>query len=140
MIGSPLVGILDFETLGHGHWIRFLIGGLAILLGGGIAMWGTETLSAHQSLGLKGKLATKAPYQYSRNSQYIGFILLYGGIILLTYSLMALVTAIMVIVVFAILPFSEEPWLRQQYGKAYEEYCRKVPRFIGLRSFKPTSH
>lgn len=32
--------------------------------------------------------------------------------------------------------FSEEPWLRQQYGKTYEDYCKEVPRFIGLRSFK----
>lgn len=33
MIGSFLAGILDFETLGSNHWIRFLVGGLAILIG-----------------------------------------------------------------------------------------------------------
>ena len=136
MTGSPFVGILDFETLGHRHWILLFIGGLAILMGGGIAIWGTTTLSAHQSLGLKGKLMTDGPYQYSRNPQYVGFILMYGGIILFTFSLMALLTGTMVMLVFAVLPFSEEPWLRQQYGAAYDDYCRDVPRFIGLRSFK----
>lgn len=136
MIGSPLVGILDFGTLGNGHWLRFLIGVLALLIGGGIAVWGTTTLSAHQSLGLKGKLVREGPYQYSRNPQYLGFILMYAGIILVTYSLMALITGVIVATVFVILPFSEEPWLRQQYGSAYVEYCRQVPRFIGLRSFK----
>ncbi|MCW4054621.1 MAG: isoprenylcysteine carboxylmethyltransferase family protein [Candidatus Bathyarchaeota archaeon] len=137
MVGSPLVGILDFATLGHGHWIRFLLGGVGLLIGAGIAVWGTMTLSAHQSLGLKGKLVAEGPYQYSRNPQYAGFILMYAGIILLTYSFMALVTGAFIISVFAILPFSEEPWLTQQYGITYVEYCKQVPRFIGLRSFKP---
>lgn len=140
MSGPPLIGVLDFETLGHRHWVRFFIGGLAILIGSGIAIWGTKTLSAHQSLGLKGKLVTKGPYRYSRNPQYVGFILVYAGIILAAYSFMALVTGTFVILLFVMLPFSEETWLRQQYGKAYEEYCEKVPRFIGLRTFKPTKH
>jgi len=135
MIGSPLVGILDFGTLGTGHWLYFLIGCLAILIGIGIALWGTTTLSTHQSLGLKGKFVTEGPYRYSRNPQYVGFILLYAGFILVTYSFIALVTCIIVATVFAILPFSEEPWLRQQYGETYVKYCKRVPRFISLRSF-----
>ncbi|MFQ6068864.1 MAG: methyltransferase family protein [Candidatus Bathyarchaeia archaeon] len=63
-------------------------------------------------------------------------ILLYMGVILITSSFMALITGILVILWFALAPFSEEPWLQQQFGKQYEEYCKKVPRFIGLRSFK----
>ncbi len=137
MIGSGLIGIIDPEALSNGHWIRILIGGSAILTGGGVALWGMRTLSIHQSLGLKGKLVTESPYRYSRNPQYIGFILMYAGVILATYSFMALVTGTIMIVLFAILPFSEEPWLIQQYGKAYVEYCKQVPRFIGFRSFKP---
>ncbi len=137
MGGVPLVGILDLETLGYAHWSRFLIGGLMILIGGSFAYWGTLTLSTHQSLGLKGKLVTAGPYRFTRNPQYVGFILLYAGVILATSSFMALVTGTIVVAVFVILPFSEEPWLRQQYGKPYEEYCKNVPRFIGLRSFKP---
>lgn len=137
MIGSGLIGIIDFETLGSGYWIRFFVGGLAILIGVVMAVWGMRTLSARQSFGLKGKLVTEGPYQYSRNPQYVGFILMYAGIILVTFSFMALVAGTIVIIVFAFLPFSEEPWLRQHYGEAYVEYCRQVPRFIGLRSFKP---
>jgi protein-S-isoprenylcysteine O-methyltransferase Ste14 len=136
MIGSGLIGIIDFETLGSGFWVHILVGGLSFLVGGGIASWGVSTLSAHQSFGLKGKLATEGPYRYSRNPQYIGFILMYAGVILVMRSFMALVTGVIMIIMFAILPFSEEPWLIQQYGKAYIEYRRQVPIFIGLRSFK----
>jgi protein-S-isoprenylcysteine O-methyltransferase Ste14 len=137
MFGVPLIGLLDFQSLGYSHWIRFLFGGLLFALGLGIDLWGTKTLSAQQSLGEKGKIITGGPYRYTRNPQYVGFIIMYSGIILVAWSFMALVTGVFAIFLFFIVPFSEEPWLRQQYGKPYEEYCRVVPRFIGIRSFKP---
>ena len=136
MIGSGLIGFVDFDTLASGLWIHILVGGLAIIAGSGVVLWGVKTLSTHQSFGLKGKLVTEGPYRYSRNPQYIGFILMYAGVILVTYSFMALVAGTIMIVNLVILPLSEEPWLTQQHGEAYVEYCRHVPRFIGFRSFK----
>ena len=137
IIGSPLVGIFDFGSLGNGNMFRFFMGGPLIVIGLFIAFWGMVTLSTHQSLGLKGKLVTKGPYRYSRNPQYVGAILFYVGFILVTYSLLGLVVEFIVASVFVILPFSEEPWLRQQYGKNYVAYYWQVPRFLGFRSFKP---
>ena len=139
MFGVPVIGILDFQSLGHGHWIRFLVGGLLFASGLGIDLWGTKTLSAQQSLGEKGNIITSGPYRYTRNPQYVGFIILYSGIIVVTWSFMALVTGVFAISLFFIIPFSEEPWLRQQYGRQYEDYCRMVPRFVGLHSFKPAT-
>lgn len=136
MVGSPLLGLIDFNSLWDLHWIYFLTGFLSIGIGSSIAIWGSTTLSWHQSLGLKGKVVTEGPYQYTRNPQYLGFISVYAGIILITSSFMVLVTGTIVIITFVILPFSEEPWLLEQYGKAYKAYCENVPRFIGLRTFK----
>ena len=136
MFGVPLVGFLDFESLGQGYWSRFLVGGLAVLIGFGIDIWGTRTLTAQQSLGAKGRIITEGPYRFTRNPQYVGFILIYIGVILISYSYMALVTGALLVLAFLTLPFSEEPWLRQQYGEPYLEYCKNVPRFIGIRSFK----
>ncbi len=137
MFGVLLLGILDFESIGYGHWSRFVIGCLAVATGLGIGIWGIRILSVRQSLGEEGKMMTAGPYEYTRNPQYVGFIIFYIGVILIMYSFMALVTGIFLILLFLILPFSEEPWLKQKYGKQYEEYCKKVPRFIGYRSFKP---
>jgi protein-S-isoprenylcysteine O-methyltransferase Ste14 len=135
MFGIPLIGYLIFN-----RWVvvtlRFLVGGFLFVLGLGIDLCRTKTLSAQQSLGDKGKIITNGPYRYTRNPQYVGFIILYSGIILVAWSIMALVTGIFAIFLFFIVPFSEEPWLRQQYGQPYEDYCRMVPRFIGFRSFK----
>ena len=94
-------------------------------------------LSVHQSLGLKGKLMTKGPYRYSRDPQYLGFLLVCTGFILVTYSILGLIAGIIIASVFVILPFSEEPWLKNQFGDEYVEYYKRIPRFIGLRSFKP---
>ena len=136
MFGVPVLGILDFESIGQGHWIRFPIGGVAILVGFAVDIWGTRTLTAQQSLGAAGKIVKEGPYKYTRNPQYVGFILIYAGIMVATYSFMALATGALIVLLFLVLPLSEEPWLREQYGKAYEEYCQNVPRFIGTRSFK----
>lgn len=136
MIGVPVIGILDMGTLGFNHWSRFLIGGSLILFAIPFAIWAIRMLSVHQTTGLKGTLLTKGPYKYTRNPQYVADILLYTGIILVTNSFMALITGILVILWFVLTPFSEEPWLQQQFGKQYEEYCKNVPRFIDLRSFQ----
>lgn len=136
MIGVPLVGIFDLDTLGYSHWSHFLIGGVLILVGTVFAFWGSLILSINQSLGLKGKLITTGPYRYSRNPQYVGSIIMYVGTILGLNSILGLITGIGVIFAFLVLPFSEEPWLRKKYGKHYVEYCQKVPRFISFSTNK----
>ncbi|HSV49388.1 MAG TPA: isoprenylcysteine carboxylmethyltransferase family protein [Candidatus Acidoferrales bacterium] len=137
MFGVPLIGVLDFHSLGLDYFLQLLVGGLLFVLGLGIDLWGTKTLSAQQSMGNTGKIITTGPYRYTRNPQYVGFIILFIGIIFLTASSMALVTGVFAIFLFLIIPFSEEPWLKEQYGNPYIDYCKKVPRFIGIRSFKP---
>ena len=136
MIGVPLVGIFDLETLGFSHWSRFLIGGILFLNGAGLASWGSLTLSGYQSLGFSRELITSGPYRFSRNPQYVGSIIMYIGIILVLNSILGLITSLLVIFAFLILPFSEEPWLQKEYGKTYVEYCKKVPRFIKLYFIK----
>ncbi|NLF89706.1 hypothetical protein GX563_12935 [Candidatus Bathyarchaeota archaeon] len=64
-------------------------------------------------------------------------IILFSGIFFRTASWMALTSGLFAIFLFLVIPFSEEPWLSEQYGKQYEDYCRLVPRFVGVRSFKP---
>ena len=137
MFGVPFIGALDFRSLIIDYVLEFSVGGLLFAFGLGIDIWGTKTLSAKQSMGDTGGIITSGPYRYTRNPQYVGFIVLFTGIIFLTASFMALVTGALAIFLFVIIPFSEEPWLKEKYGEPYENYCKVVPRFIGFRSFKP---
>jgi hypothetical protein len=36
------------------------------------------------------------------------------------------------IVVYALLPFAEEPWLARHYGKSYDAYRQRTPRFLSI--------
>ena len=136
MIGVPILGILDWETLNFIPWARFLIGGSLIFIAIPLAIWSVRTLGVDQTSGLKGILVTWGPYHYTRNPQYLANIFFFTGVILITSSSMSLKTGILVILWFVLAPFSEEPWLRQQFGKKFDEYCSDVPRFIDLRSFR----
>ena len=128
---APLaLGLLDFESLNQNNWVGYVVGSIAIIINIGLNIWGIKTLSIHQSLGLKGKLITQGLYRYSCNPQYLGVIVMNIGVVLLTFSIMALIAEIIITITFLILPFSEEPWLKQQYGEAYLQYKEKVPRFI----------
>ena len=58
MFGVPLIGVLDFRSLGIDYLLEFLVGGLLFALGLGIDIWGTKTLSAKQSMGDTGEIIT----------------------------------------------------------------------------------
>ena len=131
-VGVPIVGILDWESSGFTSFLRFIIGGAMIIIAGILSYWGIRTLSLHQSLGLEGKLVTTGPYQHTRNPQYLALIIFYFAVIIIASSYLALLTGILLIIMYAITPFSEEPWLLEQYGEEYEKYCSKVPRFLGV--------
>ncbi len=137
-VGVPAVGILDWDSLGASTSFRFLLGGGVIVSSTGLFLWGIRTLGWYQSQGLEGGLVTEGPYRYTRNPQYLALILFYAAVILITNSFMALVSGSLFIIDFAIVPFSEEPWLRTRFGTVYEEYCEHVPRFLGIRSFRRT--
>ncbi len=130
LVGTITVGILDWDTFVFPQWARFLVG-IPLLVGGNaLALWGVRTLSVHASLGLKGKLVTSGPYRFTRNPQYVGDIIALLGFALLCNSLLASINVLVGALWFVLAPFTEEPWLRKQYGAAYEEYVRKVPRFL----------
>ena len=134
--GVPVVGILDRGSLGIGHPLAFPLGAILILVSSLLIAWAMRALGLGESFGLEGGLATDGPYRYSRNPQYVGFVLMLIGVVLVTDSFMALVTGSVVIVLVLLAPFSEEPWLRERFGSRYDEYCERVPRFLGLRSFR----
>ena len=89
---------------------------------------------ASPMLGDSGKIITTGIYRYTRNPIYIFVWLVIFGESLFFTSLDLLYYLIFWIVIFYLLVrFAEEPYMRAQFGKEYDSYCRKVPRwFPGL--------
>jgi protein-S-isoprenylcysteine O-methyltransferase Ste14 len=129
-LGIIVLSILDWDNFVISHWSRFIIGFIFIVMGIIIAIWGVKTLSVHSSLGLKGTLVTRGIYKYSRNPQYLGDILLFIGIIIISNSLLTLITGFLGILWNLLTPFTEESWLKKQFKEEYDEYRKKIRRFI----------
>jgi protein-S-isoprenylcysteine O-methyltransferase Ste14 len=124
------LGFIDWNTFFLKHWIRFVFGPLLIAVGAIIFFWAIRTLTLSTSLGLKGKLIKKGPYQYSRNPQYLGTALFLSGAILFFNSFYQFVTGSIGIVLFLFTAFVEESWLKDQYKEEYENYRKEVSRFL----------
>lgn len=107
-----------------------IVGILAIAVGLVIALAGIFRLGSHQSTGLKGQLVTGGIYQYTRNPQYVGDVLILIGWSFIAGTGTVWLTAGLAILWFLLAPFVEEPWLEKQFGEEYEQYCEEVPRFM----------
>ena len=76
-------------------------------------------------------LVTGRLYRYTRNPMYMGlFAVLTGWALWFSSMPVVLYGLIASTVVRLFVIFVEEPFLKRQFGSAYEEYCRKVPRWF----------
>lgn len=77
------------------------------------------------------KLVVKGLYRFSRNPMYVGVTSMLAGEILFWPSLKLAVYAAFVFAAFNLfIYFHEEPRLRRDFGADYEEYCRRVRRWL----------
>ena len=129
-VGVVLVGILDWGSLSIPAWVRLAVGAPLWLAGDLLALWAIWALGTAPTYGGEGALVRRGPYAFSRNPQYLGFIVGLIGWGVMADSLFALIVCIVGVVPLVLVPFAEEPWLLAQHGAAYEEYRRAVPRFI----------
>jgi protein-S-isoprenylcysteine O-methyltransferase Ste14 len=136
LLGPIALGVLDWDSWIVPGWVRLIAGCTLLPIGFGIGFWGLWRLTFAASFGLEGELLTTGLYSISRNPQTVGFIMGYVGFAILSDSDLAVIAAVLVSLQLAVLPFAEEPWLRARFGKPYEDYRRRVPRFLGLRGVR----
>jgi protein-S-isoprenylcysteine O-methyltransferase Ste14 len=78
-------------------------------------------------------LITEGVYRYSRNPMKAGLFLVLIGECLLTLSPGLVVwTTCFVIANVIYIRLVEERGLRKRFGVAYDRYCNRVPRWLGL--------
>jgi protein-S-isoprenylcysteine O-methyltransferase Ste14 len=138
-IGAPLlVGglatLLWGDPVDLGGW-RVPLGLLLVLFFVGWNGWSLWLFGRHETGLLPGQ-ATRAmieegPYRLSRNPLYVGMLALYLGLALLvpTFWGVVLFPAAVVLVLWgAIRP--EERFLHQRFGATYDDYTRRVRRWL----------
>lgn len=79
----------------------------------------------------KGHLTATGPYRWSRNPQYVGWLLFLLGFALNDWSLWCLAALLVVAVSLHLLVLVEEEHLHRVFGEQYDNFRREVPRYAG---------
>ncbi|MDO5696128.1 MAG: isoprenylcysteine carboxylmethyltransferase family protein [Eubacteriales bacterium] len=78
-----------------------------------------------------GELVTTGIYGYVRNPIYCGILYVFFGVLLLQQNAIAFIAfGIYWVSLTVFLKKTEEQWLQKRYGKEFEDYMRRVNRFI----------
>ena len=81
------------------------------------------------------EIVDTGPYSISRNPLYVFSIAAVGGIGLQTGSIaVGLLTAAVAFAIFHAVILREEEALKRRFGAGYDDYLRRVPRFVGTLS------
>ncbi len=106
---------------------------LSILVGGTIAALGVIIRAlASGHVKKNAELTMTGPYAYSRNPLYVGSIVIGIGFAVAALSLwVALGIVLLFVAIYIPVIRSEESFLRSQFAD-FDDYCRRVPRFIGF--------
>lgn len=138
-IGLPLLaGWLLTRAIGDpaslGGW-RVLVGSALVVFFIGWNGWALWLFARHRTGLLPGQptetIIEEGPFRLSRNPLYLGLLALYVGLALLAPSVWALLlfpAAVLLLRWGAIQP--EERYLRERFGSRYEEYTRRVRRWL----------
>lgn len=125
-----VLGVIEWGSLPIPTWLRFGVG-VPLIVAGNVVVWSEAAqFGIAQTGGAKGSLRTSGMYRYSRNPQYVADIAMIVGWIILCASAGAALVGLAGIIVLIAAPFAEEPWLKEQYGSAFEAYRATVRRFL----------
>jgi protein-S-isoprenylcysteine O-methyltransferase Ste14 len=114
--------------------IGWLAGGI-LVAGLALHIWSNVSLARGERQATAGtsSLVTDGPFRYVRNPIYLaGITLLLGvGVLYPTWEAKDLILPLLLLVYFhCAVVLVEEPALRQHFSLAYDEYCRRVPRWF----------
>lgn len=114
-----------------------LIIGIAIaLIGELIRFWGVSwTGSETRTTGGVGGtfLIISGPFAYVRNPLYVGNILMYLGLGIMSFALfpyLQIIAIIFFLIQYYYIVQEEEKFLREKFKEHYKDYCKHVPAFF----------
>lgn len=81
----------------------------------------------------KTELVTGGIYKFSRNPAFLGFDFMYIGVLLMYCNPLTALFSLFAIVMLHLQILQEEKYLTTAFGKEYEEYRKRVFRYLGRR-------
>ena len=137
-LGAPMAQLMSI-AFGWSHlpanarFTGFLMG----LLGDGIFLLSVLCMKDSWRAGIPDKdrteLVTTGIYRFSRNPAFLGFDLMYAGVLLLYGNLLTLGFSVFAMVMLHLQILQEERYLANAFGAPYQAYCRQVFRYLGRK-------
>lgn len=110
--------------------LSLVVAGIGVM----IAVAGLINLGSATRFGLpseKTEFKTGGIYRISRNPIYLGFGLLTAGSVIYHYEFIPIfIAALYSLAVYHIIILSEERFLRNRFGKKYDEYMKRTRRYL----------
>ncbi|HTO94846.1 MAG TPA: isoprenylcysteine carboxylmethyltransferase family protein [Bacteroidota bacterium] len=133
---TPIPFLLVMIWFARPTVLSLVIGFAVIFIGELIRFWGVSIAGAEtRTTGTVGGtfLITNGPFSYVRNPLYVGNMLLYAGVGIMSMALfpwMLLVAVVWFYVQYYLIVTREEEYLASTFGEEFELYRRNVRRFV----------
>ena len=120
----------------HGDDSLRLIAGILAASAGAALFWTGLWTFARLRTGIMlqdaaTRLVTSGPYRWSRNPQYVAFVLLYFGVSVLANTVWPVILLPLVIAALHVLVIRrEERYMHRIFRDEYRVYCRRVHRWL----------
>ena len=81
----------------------------------------------------KTELVTSGIYKFSRNPAFVGFDFMYIGVLLMYFNPLCALFSVFAVVMLHLQILQEEKYLSATFGKEYEDYKKRVFRYLGRK-------
>lgn len=136
VLGRNSIFSLEFLLTGvfgvapfYSFFMSYVFPASKIIMGIGILLIIYGWRSIHKARR-EGKLVTTGLYRYTRNPQYLGFLIITLGLNVMYLTIITLVMWPILAVLYWSLAKREEKDVEAQFGEQFLEYKRNVPAFI----------
>ena len=133
---TPLPFLIVMVLFAEPALTSLAIGFAIVLLGESIRFWGVSIAGAEtRTTGTVGGtyLITTGPFAYVRNPLYVGNMLMYAGVGVMSMALfpwLLICACLWFYMQYTLIISREEEYLTGHFGAAYDEYRRQVPRLF----------
>lgn len=139
---APLAEIVSIilNTAPFDNWLRIIgavIGLLGVLVFAASVITMKDSWRAGVSEAEKTDLVTDGIYQISRNPAFLGFDLVYIGLLLMFFNWFLLgISALAMLTLHLQIVNVEEDFLIEAFGQEYLDYRKRVCRYLGRKFWK----
>jgi protein-S-isoprenylcysteine O-methyltransferase Ste14 len=133
---TPIPFLVAMLAFARPNWVSLVCGFVLVAMGEGLRFWGVSIAGSEtRTTGSVGGtyLITTGPFAHVRNPLYVGNMLLYAGVGVMSMALfpwLLLAAMAWFYLQYSMIVSQEEEYLAERFGGAYALYIRHVPRFL----------